>query len=243
MLNRAAKNGVRTVGLANHYFPTTDFSVFQKLRAGVVHRCKIPADLTVLVGAELCVLNSKGALHLTQSEADQLDFVLAGPHHFRQRWVQPPPTGDAPAFVAHQHRTLLAAAQQPLVNGLAHPWVINIQHAPRRWGFTPAQFLEAWLDDHWAELGLVAAKHNTALEIGMGIQLMAEHQGDVFWQKYLHGLQTARAAGAKFYFGSDAHHLHIIARLDWLRPTLEQLGFAPADIITPLDWVNERQSV
>lgn len=242
MLQQAAKNGVQIVGLANHYFPTTDFRVFQKLRFEVVPSRKIPAELTVLVGAELCVLDSEGQLHLTQSEADQLDFVLAGPHHFSQRWVQSPPRGEAGAFVAHQHQCLLAAARHPLVDGLAHPWVINIQHALKRWGFTPAQFLEAWGEDHWAELGQVAARYKTALEIGMGIHLMAEHQGEAFWQRYWRGLQAARMAGAKFYFGSDAHHLHVVARVDWLRPTLERLGFSSADIIAPLEWLNERQS-
>jgi len=70
----------------------------------------------------------------------------------------------------------------------------------------------------------------------MGIHLMAEHQGEAFWQKYARGLQAARAAGAKFYFGSDAHPLFVVARLDWLRPVLAELQFAPADIISPLDW-------
>ena len=76
-------------------------------------------------------------------------------------------------------------------------------------------------------LGEVAKTHNTALEIGMGIHLMAQHQGDLFWQQYTKGLQAARLAGAKFYFGSDAHHLFVIARLDWLKPTLDKLGFKP----------------
>jgi histidinol phosphatase-like PHP family hydrolase len=70
----------------------------------------------------------------------------------------------------------------------------------------------------------------------MGIHLMAEHQGEAFWQQYAAGLQAARAAGAKFYFGSDAHHLFVVARLDWLQPTLQQLGFTPDDIISPWEW-------
>ncbi len=225
------------MGLANHYFPTTRFAVFQKLRQEVVSQT--PAGMTVLVGAELCVLDTAGTLKLTPLEAAQLDFVLAGPHHFKQRWVEKPPPGDAAAFVAHQHQALLGAAQNPLVHGLAHPWVINVQDAPRRWGFTLAEFLAVWKEDHFAELGQTAAQHHTALEIGMGIHLMAQHQGEAFWQSYGRGLQATRAAGAKFYFGSDAHHRHIIARLDWLRPTLALLGFTPADIITPEAWLAE----
>ena len=234
ILNRAAKNGVWTVGLANHYFPNTPFKIFQKLRRQVAQ--KAPPNMTVLVGAELCVLDTTGRIHLTPAEAQQLDFVLAGPHHFRQRWVETPPTGDAATFIAHQHQLLLGAARNPLVNGLAHPWVINIQHAQKRWGFTPVEFLAAWHEDYFAELGAVAKQHHTALEIGMGIHLMAQHQGQKFWQKYLWGLQAAQAAGARFYFGSDAHHLFVIARLDWLRPTLLKLGFSPQNIIHPLDW-------
>lgn len=234
MLKRAAKNGVWLVGLANHYFLNTNFAIFPKLREQVAR--KTPAGMTVLVGAELCVLDTTGRIQLTLAEAAQLDFVLAGPHHFKQRWVESPPPGDAAAFVAHQHQLLLGAVRQPLVHGLAHPWVINIQHAQRRWGFAPADFLAVWNEDHFAELGEAAGRHQTALEIGMGLHLMAEHQGDLFWQKYARGLQAARAAGAKFYFGSDAHHLFVIARLDWLRPTLAKLGFSPADIISPLDW-------
>lgn len=231
MLKRAAKNGVQTVGLANHYFLTTDFNIFPKLRQQV--QKKAPPGMTVLVGAELCVLDTTGAINLTETEASQLDFVLAGPHHFKQRWVEKPPTGDAPAFVEHQHQLLLGAARHPLVNGLAHPWVINVQRAHRRWGFSTDEFLQVWREDHFAELGEVASQHQTAIEIGMGIHLMAQHQGELFWQKYIRGLQAAKAAGAKFYFGSDAHHLFVIARLDWLQPTLEQLGFTPEDIISP----------
>jgi histidinol phosphatase-like PHP family hydrolase len=234
MLKRAAKNGVRLVGLANHYFLSTDFAIFNQLRRQVA--AKRPPGMTVLVGAELCVLDSEGTIRLSPAEAGQLDFVLAGPHHFKQRWVEKPPTGPAQAFVEHQHRTLLGAVKQPLVHGLAHPWVINIQQAQARWGFSPAEFLAAWQEDHFAELGEAARQNNTALEIGMGIHLMAEHQGVQFWQKYCRGLQAARAAGVKFYFGSDAHHLFVIARLDWLQPTLTQLGFTAADIISPLEW-------
>ena len=58
----------------------------------------------------------------------------------------------------------------------------------------------------------------------------------VYWSV---GLQAAKAAGAKFYFGSDAHHLFVIARLDWLQLTLKKLNFAPADIISPLDWTTK----
>jgi histidinol phosphatase-like PHP family hydrolase len=234
MLKKAAKNGVNFVGLANHYFLTTNFEIFPKLRQEVAK--KAPAGMTVLVGAELCVLDPSGRIQLSQSEAAQLDFVLAGPHHFKQRWVEKPPLGDAAAFVEHQHQMLLGAVKNPLVNGLAHPWVINVQTAHRRWGFSSEAFLTQWNEAHFAELGAVAADHHTALEIGMGIHLMAEHQGQAFWQRYATGLQAAKAAGAKFYFGSDAHHLFVVARLDWLQPTLQQLGFTPDDIISPWEW-------
>lgn len=235
MLRTAAKNGVWTVGLANHYFLDTNFKVFQKLRQDIVK--KTPPGMTVLVGAELCVLNTTGDIRLSQAEAAQLDFVLAGPHHFRQAWVEKPPYGDAASFVQHQHQMLLGAAKHPLVHGLAHPWVIGIQNAPRRWGFSSSDFLAAWSENHFAELGEVAKRHQTAIEIGMGIHLMAQHQGELFWQKYARGLQAARETGAKFYFGSDAHHLFVIARLDWLQPTLVKLGFTPEDIISPFDWL------
>lgn len=234
MLKRAARNGIRTVGLANHYFLDTDFKIFQKLRGEI--ETKAPAGMTVLIGAELCVLDPTGRIELTEDEARQLDYVLAGPHHFKQRWVEPPPTGDVAAFVEHQHRMLLGAVQHPLVNGLTHPWVINVHRASRRWGFSLDDFLAAWHEDHFAELGETARRHNTALELGMGIHLMAEHQGETFWQTYARGLQAARQAGAQFYFGSDAHHLFVIARLDWLRPTLNKLDFRPADFISPFDW-------
>lgn len=235
MLKKAQKNGVHLVGLANHYFPTTDFAIFSKLRRQVSKQA--PADMQVLIGAELCLLDRHGRLQLTEAEADQLDFVLAGPHHFKQRWVERPCPNDAAAFVQQQHQSLLAAARHPLVRGIAHPWVINIQHAQRRWGFRPQAFLDAWQEDHFAELGHMAAVHNVALEIGMGIHLMAQHQGRAFWQRYGRGLQAARASGAKFYFGSDAHHLFVIARLDWLQRTLKQLQFQPEDIIDPLEWL------
>jgi len=241
MLKKAAQNGVGTVGLANHYFPTTDFKVFQNLRQELTQ--KAPAGMTVLVGAELCVLDTTGRIQLTAAEAAQLDFVLAGPHHFKQRWVEPPPYGDAAGFVRHQQQLLLGAVKHPLVQGLAHPWVINIQHAQQRWGFAPADFLAAWSEDHFAELGEAARAHQTAIEIGLGIHLMAEYQGDLFWQKYRRGLQILKACGAKFYFGSDAHHLHVIARLDWLAPTLETLSFEPDDIISPLTWLERTRSL
>ncbi len=53
MLKKAKKNGVHLVGLANHYFPTTNFSIFPKLRQQAAKQA--PADMQVLVGAELCV--------------------------------------------------------------------------------------------------------------------------------------------------------------------------------------------
>ena len=234
MLKQAAKNGVWTVGLANHYFPTTPFGIFQDQRRQLARQA--PAGMRVLVGAEVCVLDRQGSLILAADEATQLDFVLAGPHHFKQRWVEQPPLGDAAAFIDHQHRMLLGAVRHPLVDGLAHPWVINIQHAARRWGFSAGAFIAAWEERHFAELGEAAQTHQTAIEIGMGIHLMAEHQGRPFWQKYVRGLQILRECGVKFYFGSDAHHRHIIARVDWLAPTLARLGFTPDDIIALPAW-------
>lgn len=234
MLKKAAKNGVWLVGLANHYFLNTKFEMFRKLREQVAK--KAPDGMTVLVGAELCVLDTTGRIQLTAAEAGQLDFVLAGPHHFKQRWVEKPPLGKVKAFVEHQHQMLVAAAKNPLVHGLAHPWVINVQNAQRRWGFSPAEFMAAWSEEYFAELGETAQQHKTAIEIGMGIHLMAKHQGEAFWKKYARGLQVAKAAGAKFYFGSDAHHLFVIARVDWLEPTLHVLGFEPSDIVSPLAW-------
>ncbi len=237
MLKRAAKNGVSLIGLANHYFLNTKFEIFLKLREQVAR--KASADLQVMVGAELCVLDTTGQIKLTEAEAKQLDFVLAGPHHFKQRWVEQPPHGDAEAFIAHQHQMLLGAARQPLVDGVAHPWVINIQQALRRWGFSEEAFLAAWCEDFFAELGAVAKAHNTAIEIGMGLHLMAEHQGEPFWQQYQRGLLAAKAAGAKFYFGSDAHHLFVVARLDWLKPTLTTLGITPDDMVSPIEWAKK----
>jgi len=234
MLKQAGRNGVRTVGLANHYFPGMDFEIFRRLPDEV--NKKAPPGMTILVGAELCVLDTSGTIRLSKAEAQQLDFVIAGPHHFKQRWVEQPPPGHASEFVEHQHRMLLAAVRQPLVNGLAHPWVISVQHAQRRWGFSTAEFLRAWHEDHFAELGEVATNHQTAIEIGMGIHFMAQHQGEAFWRRYVKGLQAARAAGARFYFGSDAHHRFVVARLDWLQPTLRMLGFEVKDIIWPLEW-------
>ncbi|MCB0227324.1 MAG: hypothetical protein KDI02_26745, partial [Anaerolineae bacterium] len=101
-------------------------------------------------------------------------------------------------------------------------------------------FLQVWHEDYFAELGQVAGQHGITLEIGMGMHLMAEHQGQPFWQAYLRGLQAAKAAGATFHFGSDAHHLFVVARLDWLQPTLEKLGFTPEDIRFP---PNPRQTL
>ncbi|MCB0212161.1 MAG: hypothetical protein KDJ52_22650 [Anaerolineae bacterium] len=95
MLKRAAKNGVTTVGLANHYFLDTNFTIFQKLPAEVSR--KAPDGMTVWVGAELCVLDTTGRIKLTEEEAQQLDFVLAGPHQIsnsagssRRRAAMPP---------------------------------------------------------------------------------------------------------------------------------------------------------
>ena len=65
---------------------------------------------------------------------------------------------------------------------------------------------------------------------------MAQHQGKAFWRRYIKGLQAARAAGARFHFGSDAHHRFVVARLDWLQPTLRMLGFEVKDTIWPLEW-------
>lgn len=240
MLKKAARNGVHLVGLANHYFPPTDFAVFQRLPGEVAR--KAPAGMQVLVGAELCVLDRKGRIALTETEAAQLDYVLAGPHHFKQHWVEPPPMGDAAAFVEQQHQMLLSAVRNPLVDGLAHPWVINIQHAARRWQFEPRDFLAAWTERHWLELGELAHQHDTVIEVGMGIHLMAQHQGPLFWRHYARGMQSLKASKVRFYFGSDAHHLHVIARIDWLGPTLERLRFTPDDIIDPLDWVRRRRN-
>jgi hypothetical protein len=70
----ANKNGVRTVGLANHYFPGMDFDIFRRLPDEVSK--KAPPGMTILVGAELCVLDTSGTIRLSKAEAQQLDFII-----------------------------------------------------------------------------------------------------------------------------------------------------------------------
>jgi histidinol phosphatase-like PHP family hydrolase len=235
-LAEARRRGVAVLGFANHLYPHTDKGILDALRAELTAAQSRSRGMRLLVGVECCGLDDSGRLIDGLERFGQPDFVLAGPHHLKHAWVQKPPYGDAAAFVEHQHRSLLGLARNSLVNGIAHPWVLPVHNSQRLWGFSSDDFLGAWNVDHWRELGAVAARHDTALELGMGIHMMEQVQGARFWITYCDGLQAARAAGARFYLGSDAHRPDIVGRLDWAVLTIERLEFSADDFIDPLDW-------
>ncbi len=135
----------------------------------------------------------------------QIEYVVGGTH-----W---------PMYVALErgvvirdyHRQNMFLATHPLVDIVAHPWWW-MGHWIDKNGNYPA---EPWFDDFGViprsmhrEFAAAAIKHDTAVEINLGANLLNPHYPAGFVSQYLDYLAELKLQGVRLSIGSDCHAAH-----------------------------------
>ena len=237
MLSRAAAQGVRTVGFADHLWDaavpgSSDWYAPQDFEHISQIRDQMPADtngVRVLVGCETEYVGG-GCVGISRERAAQLDFVLVPHSHFHMEGFVRPAEVDTPAAVAALLVERFAEAiELEVATGIAHPFLPCIM--PERLD----EILGHIGDEDYARVFGRAAERGVSIEITTGAfpSLGKGESEGAHDEAFLRVYRLARDAGCVFHFASDTHSLEGMGRVRGLQPFVDELGLT-GDSLHPL---------
>lgn len=231
ILAEAERLGRRLIGFSDHvwanpllpapaWYQPQDERQILRLREDLK---SVSSPVRVLVGCEADTA-SPGRFGISPAFAATLDFVNLSCSHFHMRNFVAQPADDSPgALGKHMLEFFRSAAGSGLATAIAHP-LLPFGHLPQY-----EQAIASLGDAELLDAFHVAAAHGVALEITA--KFISPSRG-VAW-----GLETpqrvlslAKAAGCRFTFGSDAHTLEQMARLDAVDVLARGAGITGADL-------------
>ena len=237
IIERAAENGLKLIGFADHMWDPTrpgasDWYRPQDLAHVQRTRELIPEDtrgVRVLVGceSEYC---GDGKVGISPEAAAELDFVLLPMSHLHMKGFVEPPGTDTPQDVAElMVRRFREVVGLGLATGLAHPF-LPCGHTEE-----VDAIIACITDSQFHECFGLAADAGVSIEITIGffpgcrgVTLEGFHD-----ETFLRVLSLAKGAGCRFHFASDAHRLDGIGDVKKLEPYTLALGINAGDI-TPV---------
>ncbi|GHT55777.1 hypothetical protein FACS1894109_03040 [Spirochaetia bacterium] len=210
-LGAAKKQGLKSVGFANHCWAShlPGASDWYKVQ-DVDHVLKIkdelsscPKDVRAYVGCETEYIGN-GIAGMDKETAKLFEFVLIPANHFHMAGFTVPQdlgSGGPAAVRELLYRRFLEVTDLGFGTGIVHPftplgfidWEEEIMA-----GFTPSQFETCFKAAASAGLGIEI--HHDAIECKKALGESG------FSNLYINMISSAREAGCKFFFASDAHH-------------------------------------
>lgn len=216
----AAKKGITSLAITDHFYEFTDRGIFDKIRESVTavrRHLKNPPE--VYFGCEAEVM-APGRTAGSQQLADSLDFVMAGTTHFQNTGITDLPPGDDEFRAFHYLRNFEYAVSLPWVNVIAHPF------------FVVPSVCSVEILDHLRDSDLLPAiEQARENDVAMEISRRAIWPGQEGFSLRFYTL--CKRAGLKFTIGSDAHRLEDVGNVHVLEPFLDELGITEADIRLP----------
>jgi histidinol phosphatase-like PHP family hydrolase len=234
ILAQALRLGRGLIGFSDHIWTNpaahpSDFYRSQDARQIVRLREELSGVSTpvrVLIGCEADTV-APGIFSITREFADTLDYVLLSCSHFHMRKLVQQPQAVSPRILGEHMLTFFrSAATSGLATAIAHP-LLPYGFASL---FEPA--VDALSDAELQDAFALAAGRRVALEITAAyIPPPATGAGSVAWSPDVPRriISLARAASCLFTWGSDAHTLEGLARLEGLAPLVAPLGLCPSD--------------
>jgi putative hydrolase len=198
--------GLRCIALTDHLLPGTprdQLALWAQAARGLDRRSAI----SVIPGVEGVILDAEGRLSVDAEDAARVRLVLVD-LGWNSRGIAVDPPANARRYEENVLAAYRAAAANPVVDALAHPF--NLGRFPAV--LTPDQFSR----DGLRELARVMVDHNTAFEI-MNQMFWWYPQMPVpeFTAEYVRLLRTFAREGVKFVVGSDAHSCGAVGNLGY----------------------------
>jgi histidinol phosphatase-like PHP family hydrolase len=222
IVRAAARQAIRKLGIADHFYPFTDPGIFDSVRAAfdeAVREIAHPPEVFFACEAEVM---SPGRTAGSQEIADRLDYVIAGATHFQNTGITDPlPQGDAREVAEYVLRVTGYAAGLPWVDILAHPFFV----VPR---VCPVDFLEQISENDLLPVLEVAKANGVAMEISR--RAVHTPEQEAFSRRFY---PLCKRLGLKFTLGSDAHSLGSIGNARTLAPFIAEFGLTGKDFWMP----------
>jgi len=182
----------------------------------------VSTSVRILVGCEADTL-APGQFSITDEFAASLDFVNLSCSHFHIRDVVKQPADTGPRGLGeHLLAFFRSAAESGLATTIVHPF------RPNGFEVIYDQAIASLSDAELLDALAVAATHHVALEITPAFLPPVVNGWSL--ETPLRVLMLAKSAGCRFTFGSDAHSLPGLARLETIRPLVEELALTEADL-------------
>lgn len=188
--------GLRCVALTDHLEPGTPHQQVAEW-ARIARALDHESPIAVIPGLEATILDPEGLLTVDADAAAHVRLVLVDlGWHARGISVDPP--ANPRRYEENVVAAYCAAAANPLVDALAHPF--NLGRFPAV--LTPDQFSR----DALRRLARIMVEHNTAFEIMNQMHWWYPQMPvQEFTHEYTRLLRLFAREGVKFVVGSDAH--------------------------------------
>ena len=183
----------------------------------------LDGDIDILIGVEADMVDVD-RIAASADMARRVDFLIMPPNHFHMAKHVQPPT-DQPADVGrHVWTHMRAAASQPWIDIIAHPFAVFRKDLP-----PIGQYMPHVPDDDWAEVFDRMAHNRIAIEVNLHCVRKPE-----YLETTGHLFRLAVDRGVKLSYGSDAHAVRELGRFGReVLPQLAPLGFTASDFATP----------
>ena len=200
--------------ITDHVFDNDGLKVIEQIRKDLA---KAKPDIDVYVGAEVDVDYRTYDGSLVCDDVSSLDYVIAGLHFIPGEGVYPHTKEDCKLpegiFLQRWESMLLGAVKNPKVNTLAHPGrlVAMCVDAINCWDYILATF------DKAAKL---SKQNNIFWEVN---ELDSKKIVVPLKDKWYEIDQVALNNGVSLIYGSDAHQVEAIAKMDFVNNELSNL--------------------
>ncbi|NLZ53070.1 MAG: PHP domain-containing protein [Thermoanaerobacteraceae bacterium] len=215
----AIKKSLRAIGISEHGPGNIGLRIkledFYKMRDEVERLKSKYRDINILLGCEANVVSLDGDLDIPSDVLALLDYTMVGLHPL----IWPRSIKDGFGLLFENILTKAVGSKGLLEKVMKQNTIALVKAiSQNRINIITHPGLHLPIDT--AILARAAAKHGTVLEINAGHGYMTEEY-----------VAIARANGAKFAIGSDAHHPKNVGNFKKALEIVEKVGLSENDII------------
>ena len=228
--------GLRKIGLADHVWLRADhtpgewrggaYSDLKKFRQRHTEETAGENHVTILYGCEADTL-SPGVFSITKKFAQTVDYVIMAANHFHFRDTVMQPSQITPQAIGdHMLKMFQATVRSGMADIIPHVFM------PMGYWQYYESAVAAISDAQFIEVFSEAAAGNIAIELSpvylpppIGSLRQTWHLDTP-----LRVLALAKQAGCRFTFGSDAHNLSGLKRINAISLLIEKLKMEPVDL-------------
>lgn len=234
IIEKSKKNGIKLLGFSDHMWdrtmPGNDEDFY--LRQDYDHVMKIHSmmpekteGIKIMFGCET-EYNGKGRIGISKDTASKFDYVLVPTNHDLTKYAKEEGIStpvDIAQDLIKRFREILSF---DVATGICHPML------PLGFFEMGNQIFNSVSNEEFNECFSMAREKGVSLEINSCTFPGIYSRGTEGFTDYayLRFFTLAKEAGCKFHFGSDAHSLEDIDRLQKLEPYLELLKITEEDI-------------